>query len=255
KSSAGLRVIGAGLMRTGTNSQMKALEMLLGGRCYHMDIVMEEKLSHLQLWHRAAIQGLSKELAEEIFDDFLACTDFPAAHFYKELMQIYPDAKFVLSIRDPTDWVRSVRATILQSKLTVEYMLPPVRWLLGLSHYLPLSDAVLGSRLGFNFDMSDAEMIDAFNRHNDTVIRTIPKERLLVFRVSDGWEPLCKFLELPVPSNEPFPHLNDTKRFLETIVGLKIVGPLLNLAVCSAVFGGVWVGVKYLLRSSTCAQS
>lgn len=51
--------------------------------------------------------------------------------------------------------------------------------------------------------------IRAYERHNEEVVRTISPDRLLVFDLSEGWEPLCDFLGKPVPKNEPFPHLNE----------------------------------------------
>ena len=61
------------------------------------------------------------------------------------------------------------------------------------------------------------QLIDTMNRHNEEVRRNVPPERLLVWKVTEGWQPLCEFLDLPVP-DEPFPHLNDRTEFLNRII-------------------------------------
>ncbi|PAA60921.1 hypothetical protein BOX15_Mlig007040g1, partial [Macrostomum lignano] len=238
--------IGAGLMRTGTNSQMKALEILLGGRCYHMEVIIEEKRHHLKLWLKAATEGLTKELADEMLSEFRACTDFPAAHFYSELMQIYPEAKFILSLREPERWVQSVRATVYKAQSAGKHILPPIAWLIGFNYMDKLQTAMF-PRMGMNPGVSDQELAVAFDRHTEAVIRTIPKERLLVFRVTDGWEPLCKFLNVPVP-DVPFPCVNDTKEFQRKIGSFILFGSVLNVAFCTAVGAAVWFSVKRCLQ-------
>ncbi|PAA67447.1 hypothetical protein BOX15_Mlig001041g1, partial [Macrostomum lignano] len=247
QSTTGPLVFGVGLMRTGTNSQMKALEILLGGRCYHMFVIMKQKRHHLKLWNQAAKEGLTKQLADQIFDGFVATTDFPVAAFYPELLKIYPNAKFVLSVRDPQRWVESVRSTIFKGMKAMGCMLAPSLWLLNLTYFLPLHHNIFDSRLGIRVDMTDKELIEAFNRHTEAVIRTIPKERLLVFRVSDGWEPLCNFLELPVP-DVPFPNVNDTAEFQKKAIGFYTISALANFGFCSAVGLAVWFGLKCCLR-------
>ncbi|PAA66972.1 hypothetical protein BOX15_Mlig024016g2, partial [Macrostomum lignano] len=128
----------------------------------HMEVIAKERRNDLKLWYQAAKGGLTKELAEKILGDFRASTDFPAAHFYPELMKIYPNAKFVLSIRDPKRWVVSVRSTIAELR-SVQLKIPkPVDWLLGMSSSVPVIDLILEQRLGFRFDMSEQEMIAAY---------------------------------------------------------------------------------------------
>ncbi|HKH79361.1 MAG TPA: sulfotransferase, partial [Solirubrobacteraceae bacterium] len=63
---------------------------------------------------------------------------------------------------------------------------------------------------------SPAELIEQANAHNEAVKRTVPPERLLVWEVTEGWEPLCEFLEVDVPA-EPLPHVNDRDTFLERV--------------------------------------
>ncbi|PAA67448.1 hypothetical protein BOX15_Mlig019790g2, partial [Macrostomum lignano] len=247
QSQGGPKVICTGLMRTGTNSQMKALERLLNGRCYHMQVIMSERRDHFKLWHRAATQGLTKELADQIFDGFVAAADFPTAMFYAELAQIYPEAKFILSLRDPKRWSNSMKLTIGRVYRAVGRMLPLTRWLWDLSYFQLLHDAIFQSRFVFNFDMTEAEMTAAFERHAEAVQRTIPKDRLLIYRVTDGWEPLCSYLGVPVP-DRPFPHIKDTNEFVFFAHFIDMASVTTNLAVCSVAGAIVWFGLKFALR-------
>jgi hypothetical protein len=86
--------------------------------------------------------------------------------------------------------------------------------------------------------------LDIFNRHNEAVQRTIPQERLLVYNVKEGWEPLCRFLGVPVPET-PFPRLNDRRSFTSVIHRWELAG-LGVLGLALAVAG---VGAARILRS------
>ena len=59
--------------------------------------------------------------------------------------------------------------------------------------------------------------IEVFERHNREVVERVPAERLLRYEVKEGWEPLCRFLGVEVPKDQPFPHLNDTQSFLQMV--------------------------------------
>jgi len=67
-------------------------------------------------------------------------------------------------------------------------------------------------------DTSPAMLIKQMTRHNEQVMSVVPAERLLVWDVTQGWEPLCTFLEVDVP-DEPFPHVNDSGTFIERVIG------------------------------------
>jgi hypothetical protein len=75
-----------------------------------------------------------------------------------------------------------------------------------------MSDELIWRRtFGGRFE-DRAHAIETFERHTEEVRQGVPAERLLVFEVGQGWEPLCAHLGVPVP-DEPFPHLNDTASF------------------------------------------
>lgn len=194
-----LRVVGAGLGRTGTHSLKLALERLLGAPCYHMVEVFQHP-EHVPVW-LAAAQGNMPDW-NELFAGYAAAVDWPASGFWPELSAAYPEALIVLSVRDPESWWRSAHETIFPSIDSV----PPD------SDWRKMIDSMMASR--FIRDLEDREAcIAAFERHNAQVRETAPADRLLEWRASDGWGPLCTALGLPVPE-EPFPHTNTREEFL-----------------------------------------
>ncbi len=214
-----MKLIGAGLPRTGTLSQKVALEMLGLGPCYHMVNVLAD-LDESQGWQRA-LDGEAPW--DDVLGDFESTVDWPGSFFYKELADYYPDAKVLLSVRDGEGWVRSMRDTIwgmfygdmlIRDVTNARERVDP-KWhtycdmLRGMWHQSALINA--GS------DTTSEDMISAMERFNQEVQENIPSDRLLVWSVSDGWEPLCEFLELPVPE-EDFPRVNDSKLFAERLI-------------------------------------
>ncbi len=203
-----LSVVGAGLGRTGTLSLKHALEELGLGPCYHMKEVFEH-LDHVPLWDRAA-EGLPVDW-DALFSGYKSAVDFPAAAFYRELAGRYPDAKVILTVRDPGRWHRSVSETILP---TLTQNQP--EWLAEWG--VMVRKAILERIFGGNVT-DRAHMIGCYERHNAEVKQVIPASRLLVYEVSEGWEPLCRFLGVPVPDAE-FPRANTTEEFQTRIAPL-----------------------------------
>jgi hypothetical protein len=191
-----LRVVGAGLPRTGTKSLKQALELLLGGRCYHMTELFQHP-EDVPAW-RAAIGG--EEIDWSAFPPgSVAAVDWPASAFWRELADAHPEAVIVLSTRESAaQWWESCDATIfpvLRKTAYPEY-----------EEWLAMSKALVARELGDPWD--DPAAAQAFyEKHNAAVRRDAPADRLLEWRASDGWAPLCRALDLPVP-DEPFPHTN-----------------------------------------------
>jgi hypothetical protein len=191
-----LRVVGAGLPRTATRSLKQALELLLGGRCYHMHEVFTH-LEDVPAW-RAAIRG--EEPDWRFFPpECVATVDWPASAFWRRLADAHPAAVIVLSTRgSATEWWESADATIL-----------PVMRKGALPEYedwLPMCKELAAREIGDDWD--DAATAEAFyERHNAAVRREAAADRLLDWTAADGWEPLCAALGVPVP-DEPFPHTN-----------------------------------------------
>jgi hypothetical protein len=197
-----LKVVGAGFGRTGTLSLKNALEKLGFGPCYHM-IELFPRPEHIAMWHRLAF-GHPMDW-DEIFRGFRATVDWPASRWWREIAAHYPDAKVLLSVRDPEAWYKSMSDTIYQPmKSPVPDDAPEMVRL----QSEMIRKSVLAETFDNRFD-NKAHAIEVFQRHNQEVRDAIDPARLLVFDVREGWAPLCRFLEVPVPE-EPFPRLNDT---------------------------------------------
>ncbi len=192
-----LRVIGAGVGRTGTNSLKLALERLLGGPCYHM-LEVRERPEVAPIWTAAARGDLPNW--SELFEGYIATVDEPSTAFWRELMDVYPQALILLSVRDADDWWRSASQTVIPAQREQ----PP-------GPFRDMFDA-LSSRMPFTSDEETAKA--AFEAHNSRVRDEAPADRLLVWRPGDGWDSICAALELPIP-DEPFPHVNTTREFVE----------------------------------------
>jgi hypothetical protein len=193
-----LEIVGAGVGRTGTASLKLALEQLLGGRVHHMFEIISDP-DQARGW-TDAIDGRPVDW-QELLDGYVAQVDWPGASFWRELSDANPDALVLLSTRDPEAWYRSASDTIFN----VPEAAPP-----GLEQWFGSSVPKMFVER-FCADLTDpAAMIDAFERHNAEVRAGIPSERLLEWSTSDGWEPICERLGLPVPAN-PFPRSNSTQ--------------------------------------------
>lgn len=198
-----LRVVGAGLGRTGTSSLKSALELLLGGRCYHM-FELIQRPGDTDHWQRA-VEGEVVSW-DWLSQDYVATVDFPAAMFWRELLAANPDAVVLLSTRKSAEvWWESFQRTILQS----------------MSRDVPTDRPDWAERRAMNLSVlarltpawrNRADAIAAYERHNADVRRIVPAERLIDWRPGDGWEPICSVLGEAVPQT-PFPHENTTADF------------------------------------------
>jgi hypothetical protein len=154
-----------------------------------------------------------------LFGDYQATVDFPGCSFYKELMDTYPDAKVLLTVRDPERWYESTYETVYQLSLLMPRWL---RWPQRFSeiHRL-LSEVYWGGLFEERFEYR-GRAIALFNAWNAEVQATVPADKLLIFDVKQGWEPLCAFLGVPVPT-EPFPHENDRAEMLTRVGRLRSI--------------------------------
>jgi hypothetical protein len=234
-----IEVIGAGLGRTGTLSLKTALERLGFSRCYHMVDVLARP-GDARIWSDAA-QGKSIDW-DSLFEGYRATVDWPGCSFYPELLRRFPEAKVILTVRDPGRWYESARQTIYFAR----HAFPPWARVLAprMRHFTRMLDLLVWDGLfrGKFEDMAFA--MEAFEKHNEEVRRTVPPDRLLIYEVKEGWGPLCSFLGVPVPEGEPFPHVNDTAEFRARIergvrivrrVGYSLLG-LMALGIIIAIF-------------------
>ena len=194
-----LKVIGAGYGRTGTMSLKLALDQLGFGPCYHMVEVFKNPQAP-GLWYEAA-QDPAHADWENIFQGYQATVDWPNATYWQELAEAYPDAKVILTERDPDEWFASTQATIFKNDIPE-----------GVDEPFPKMVRKVVASL-FDYRMHDRDhLISVFKAHNAKVRATIPAERLLVYEVAQGWTPLCDFLGVPVPAG-PMPQVNSREEF------------------------------------------
>jgi hypothetical protein len=194
-----LRIVGAGLGRTGTHSLKSALEQLLGGPCYHMMEVFGHP-EHIPLWHGAATGTVPDW--DAVFAGYVATVDWPGASFWQEILAANPDALVLLSTRsDGETWWRSASQTIF-AIVDVGGAPPP---------FLEMWGAIASHRFTPQYREREAA-IDAYERHNAAVRARVPADRLVEWQPADGWGPLCAALGVPEPA-EPFPHTNSTEEF------------------------------------------
>ena len=199
-----LSVIGAGFGRTGTMSLKVALEQLGFGPCYHMREVLAHP-EHDAVWH-AATRRQAVDW-DALFTGYGSAVDWPVAAFWRELAHHYPRARFILSVRDPQAWHASVLETIFAALSSTPDPDDPQ----ACAHRAMTRELILERT--FDGRMGDpAHAMAIYERHNQSVRNTLPADRLLVYETGSGWEPLCAFLDCPVP-DEPYPHSNSRDEF------------------------------------------
>jgi len=216
-------VIGAGLPRTGTLSFMHALEMILPGKCHHM----MKALNFGDEWSDIFTNKMSDEQFKNFFlsNGEVAAVDAPFCFYYERAMQVWPDAKVILTVREPEGWVKSVKSTILKRRLVDPTMIfallglfptylgdprnPQPKWPVKMfmnfrKHCSRMND--------FENAVRSNKGVEFFHQWTAEVEATVPKDRLLTFNVREGWAPLCEFLGVPTP-DAPFPRVNSSNEF------------------------------------------
>jgi hypothetical protein len=175
-----------------------ALEELLGGSCYHM-LEVRERPDDPDVWGEA--YGGTQPDWRAFFDGYQATVDWPAAPFWKELSDAFPDAPILLSVRDADSWWKSCSTTIFIALDT---------------YFKPDAPDDGWTRMGrgmlnrFTPDWRDeAAAKAAYLAYNDHVRATAPHDRLVEWSLGDGWGPICAALRLDTP-DRPFPHVNTT---------------------------------------------
>jgi hypothetical protein len=202
-----LSVIGAGFGRTGTESMKLALEQLGVGPCHHMKEVLISP-EQIEIWTDIAY-GAAPDW-KQAFAGFHSAIDWPSSFYWRELSEIYPEAKVILTLRDADSWYESFSNTILRY-LDIVRQQAPERHL----GQRIIAEQVFDGRAG---DPGHAKAM--FERNTEAVLAAIPAGRLLVYNIGDGWEPLCRFLDCPVPG-APYPRTNSTADFQELLRQLQ----------------------------------
>ncbi|HYI79471.1 MAG TPA: sulfotransferase [Thermoleophilaceae bacterium] len=210
-----MKVIGAGFGRTGTMSLKGALEQLGFGPSFHMiDVARYPEL--LPQW-QAAADGESADW-EKVFEGWESTVDWPACTYWEQIWETFPDAKVLLSVRDPESWYASCQKSIHASaQAAAKGELEGGSVTVSPEAMKMINGVIWNGTFDGRFD--DKEFaLDVYNRHNEDVKSKVPADKLLVYEIKQGWEPLCEFLEVPVPETD-MPHLNDATSF-RAMVGL-----------------------------------
>ena len=217
-----LKVIGAGFGRTGTLSLKLALEELGLGPCYHM-IEVNAHREHDALW-LALARGEASDW-RPMLQGYASTVDWPTTYVWKELAAENPQAKIILTLRDPDAWYASAAATIFARMIEFETLRaealrsdPAAIDEARRRHMEMINTLIVENTFGGSLDKDNA--IAVFNAHNEEVRRSVPREKLLVYESGDGWEPLCAFLDMPVPS-APYPKVNTTEDFASHFPGKR----------------------------------
>ncbi|GIJ92711.1 hypothetical protein Asppvi_001989 [Aspergillus pseudoviridinutans] len=255
-----MKVLALGYGRTGTRSLRDALLTLGYHHTYHTFDAVYVNPRECKIWLKglhAKCDGVGKKFGREEFDQLLghcqAVADMPAAYFAPELIQAYPDAKVILTIRDIDEWHESVKNTlqIADSSLisgilgfTAKILFMPNRW-----NY-PMFQKLNKVLYDGDFKKNGRK---SFEQHYDHVRSLVPPENLLEYHMKDGWEPLCRFLGKPIPA-EPVPYINQREGFNKKFRDWNVASiqaqlkRVLDISAYAALMA--WVGAALLTRLS-----
>jgi hypothetical protein len=240
-----LQIIGAGYGRTGTLSVYTALKTL-GFPCYHMFEVLENKANtaHLDFWRKVANSepGVQHPWAQ-VFANYTAAVDNPACCVWRELLVAYPDAKVLLTVhpRGAEAWYESTIDTIYFTETMWQFKV--LKWTTPFGRKMGEMSHKLIWQRSHGGTMNDrASAIAHYDQHVAEVRAAVPADRLLVFSVDQGWEPLCQFLGVPVPQL-PFPNVNDRNAIKQTIRDIT-KGAYVILGIGSAALIGLIYGAS-----------
>lgn len=240
-----LQIIGAGFGRTGTTSLQSALQTL-GFKTYGMSDVLTN--NHSRFWQDFH-SNPSRSDFESILESYDAAVSWPPAAFYKRLLERYPDAKVILTVRDPEAWYESVMNTIYRIGRErpwnyISDMVPRVRALKDMNN-MTIWDGIFDGRF-----VDKEYSIGIYNKHIEEVKRTVPAHQLLVYDVKEGWEPLCKFLGKDVPT-QPMVHENTGEGFQKLRVKLRVKMMAGFFFMVALLLGGIGVGIGLGVRRLT----
>jgi hypothetical protein len=220
-----MKIIVAGFSRTGIYSLQAALAKF-GYRSYNFFAMMNNfKNGHLDMWNNF-MEGKAQMDWQKLLAGYDAVTDLPMCIYWREMMDAFPDAKVILTTREPEGWWNSWMAAVESQEGTLDRLV-----------FLPRFKAA--DRIAENWDRNWFRIepgqyeregaIARFNEHNEEVRTTVPPEQILEFNVREGWEPLANFLGVSVPK-EPFPHENAGVKEIEKKMGQLVIQDLVKFA-------------------------
>ena len=209
-----LKVIGAGFGRTGTLSLKLALEQLGFGPCYHM-LEVGQHSEHVALWRRAAA-GKPVDWPT-LFENYQAAVDWPSCNYWQAQLAAFPNAKVILSERDPEAWYASIMNTIYPSSAKAREKAAEESDPAAIERFAMVYEVIWDGVFGGRMD-DKAHVIGCYLAHNARVKQLLPSTQLLILDPADGWPPLCEFLRCPQP-DAPFPSVNSTAEFKARVSG------------------------------------
>lgn len=176
---------------------------------------------------KAGVAQSTTARLKDLLAGYRSITDIPLNHLGPELYAAYPDAKYIVSLRPggAKEWFRSFYSTVSLcyrrdwSRKRWAFLIWPVSWMTNMDHMVREAYHRMERDCGGVIDET------CYDKHTEMVKKFIPEEQLLVFNLTDGWEPLCDFLDVPVP-DQPFPKLNDAKQMQALFVGMQIYGAM-----------------------------
>ena len=197
------------------------------------------------LWNDLVFNKKDNYDWETIYKGYGACLDFPSCNYYRELMLAYPDAKVILTIRDDKDWIKSWN--VLNNKILNSFTFKFLAKLPNTSFKLQKfihNEMILGPRGAFKGSVTDNDRRKQFKAWNQSVIDYVPNDRLLVYEVKDGWEPICKLLDVPIPDVD-FPYLNKTENMGHMSRFINSIFIIIIIIIVSIIISSVFFGVQY----------
>ena len=227
-----LKIIGAGGPRTGTASLKTALEILGFGKCYHMEWLFNHP-EQIKYWKELFDNNTTD--FDVLFEGFSSTVDFPGYMNYKALYEKYPDSKVILTDRDPEEWYNSAintvyaatPQTIFQKLNLLLRMISSARFRKIAKTFMLVEKYLWNVHYQGQFKQK-GKALKIYKEFNEEIIKNIPSDRLLIYNIGHGWEPLCSFLNVPVPDKE-FPFKNKRKEFKEQIKRMMDTGGQLEI--------------------------
>jgi len=215
-----------------------ALEKLGYVKTHHM-LEVFPSAKQVRIWNDIG-NGIAPDW-DAVFDGYQACVDFPASSYYKALLAHYPDAKVILTVRDVDKWYLSTKRTIYRFGAIIPKW---ARWLIPrIGKIYSLSEGNIWNRVFDGRFEDEAYAKQVFRDHTEEVKATIPPEKLLVFEVAQGWEPLCTFLDVPIP-DDPFPRLNDTASMHRMQTVMQIIFTAVPILIAVAIFYALYAAIN-----------
>nr|XP_039258543.1 uncharacterized protein LOC120335113 [Styela clava] len=213
-----MKIICAGLQKTGTKTIAEALRIL----GYNVHDVFEQFYHEKELWDKILNNTVTVKDYQRILENVDAMTDFPAIGVWEQIYEAFPDAKVILMVRSSEDeWVKSVlkqrevanEYLIIQNDLFRHFRMHFITGPLAFAFHkieTAFTIASLGVPRMHGKPLPEAFLRSRYRQHNSYVKSICPKEKLLIYNVKDGWEPLCKFLDKDVPEKSfPVVNIND----------------------------------------------